>query len=153
VTFSPVIPTTWDPTSQMINDFIEAIVAAFQVAVPGVIRKQWSEVPASFSGENPLIYLGDVTETIRHDMGTRSTLFTGTIGYVDRSPDNEEANTRSNAFRDYMREVFTANARIYSTGIFQQTSMAEAPVPPDGPPRAFMHLVLTYTFALQEGRN
>lgn len=153
VTYSPVIPSTWDPTRQRINDFLEVIVTAFQAAVPGVIRKQWSEVPASFSGENPLIYLGDIVETITHDQGLRATLFSGTIGYVDRSPDNQEANTRSNSFADYMREVFTANARIYSTGIFQQTGLAEAPVPPDGPPRGFMHLVLSFTFQIQEGRN
>lgn len=153
VTFSPVIPTTWDPTRQIINDFMAQIIAGFQLAVPGVIRKQWSEIPATYAGENPLIYLGDIIETIRHDQGLRWTQFSGVIGYVDRAPDNQEANTRANSFADYMREVFTANARIYSTGIFEETGLQEAPAPPDGPPRAWMHLVLTWTFTLQEGRN
>ncbi len=153
MTYPVVIPSTWDPTRQKINDFLSQIIAGFQAAVPNVIRKQWSEIPATYAGENPLVYLGDITEAITHDMGLRRTVFTGVLGYVDRSPDNAEANTRANSFADYMREVFTANARIYSTGIFEETGLSEAPVPPDGPPRAFMHLVLTFTFTLQEGRN
>ena len=152
-TYPVVIPTTWDPTRQIINDFIDQIIAGFQAAVPGVIRKQWSEVPAAFNGETPLIYLGDIVETITHDQGLRVTLFTGQIGYVDTSQDNQESNTRANSFADFMREVFTANARVYSTGIFQETGLREAPVPPDGFVRNYQHLVLDWTFNLQEGRN
>ena len=162
LTFTPVIPTTWDPTRQIVNDFIEAIVAVFQAAVPGVIRKQWSEIPASYTGEGPLVYIGDIVETISHSGGTtwmpnndgyglRQTLFTGTIGYVDVATDNQEANTRANSFADYMREVFTANSRIYSTGIFQQTGLAEAPAD-QGPLNGFQHLILTWTFTILEGR-
>ena len=152
MTYTPVIPTTWDPTRQNINDFINAIIAGFQAAVPNVIRKQWSEIPATYAGEVPLVYLGDIVEAITHDAGLRVTVFTGSIGYIDVSPDNQEANTRANSFADYMREVFTANARIYSTGIFEETGLDEQPAS-DGPMRGFMHLVLRYTFTLQEGRN
>ncbi len=151
-TYPVVIPTTWDPTRQIVNDFIDQIIAGFQAAVPGVIRKQWSEIPATFTGETPLIYLGDLVERITHDGGLRITTFTGQIGYVDQSQDNQEANTRANSFADYMREVFTANARIYSTGIFQETDLGEAPAS-DGQIRNYQHLVLTFTFVLQEGRN
>ena len=59
MTFSPVIPTTWDPTRQNINDFMTAIIAGFMAAVPGVVRKQWSELPASLTGEGPFVYLGE----------------------------------------------------------------------------------------------
>lgn len=161
MTYAPTIPTTWDPLRQSLNDFLGAIITSFQAAVPNVIRKQWSEVPATFAGENPLIYLGDITEFIRHDQGLRWTQFTGTIGYVDQSSDNQEANTRANSFADYMREVFTANPRISVgatgtggiDGILEQTGLQEAPAPPDGPPRSWMHLILTFTFTVLEGRN
>lgn len=152
MTFTPVIPTTWDTTSLYISQFIDAIIAGFQAAVPGVIRKQWSDIPASFTGEVPLVYVGDVTESILHDMGLRQTTFAIRIGYVDVSPDNPEANTRANSFRDYMREVFTANARIYSTGIFQQVGIHDEPAS-QGPLVGFMHLVLDATFVILEGRN
>lgn len=163
MTYPVVIPTTWDPTRQVINDFMAQIIAGFQAAVPGVIRKQWSEIPGTYAGEVPLVYLGDITEDISFTGGTswvnavdgyglRQTTFTGSIGYVDVSPENQEANTRANAFADYMREVFWANARIYSTGIFQQTGLREAAAE-DGPMKGFMHLVLTWTFRILEGRS
>jgi hypothetical protein len=161
MTYAPVIPSTWDPLRQSLNNFLEAIIASFQAAVPGVIRRQWTEVPATFAGEVPLIYFGDITETLTHDMGLRRTVFTGQIGYVDVAPDNQEANTRANSFADYMREVFTANPRISVgatgtggiDGILQQTGLTEGPAPADGPPRGWMHLVLDYTFVVLEGRN
>jgi hypothetical protein len=152
MTYPVVIPVTWDPTRQIVNDFINAIIEGFQAAVPNVIRRQWSEIPATYTGEVPLIYLGDITETISHDEGLRKTLFTGQIGYVDVSPDNQEANTRANSFADYMREVFTANARIYSTGIFEETGLRESAIS-EGSMRGFMHLILDFTFNILEGRN
>lgn len=161
MTFTPIIPTTWLPLRQTINDFLNAIVAGFQAQYPTVIRQQWSEIPPSFAGEVPLIFLGDIVEDIRFSgstswsgtidgAGLRHTVFSGTIEYVDRSPDNVEANTRANSFADYMREVFAANARIYPPGIFQQTGLTESAIT-DGPMTGFMHLVVTYTFTSLNG--
>lgn len=150
--YAPVIPVTWDPTRQDVNDFLYSIIAAFQSAVPGVVRKQWSEIPQSFTGETPLVYLGALSEEISHDMGLRTTTFIGQIGYVDISPDNQEANTRANSFADYFREVFTANARILPPGIFQQTGLHEQPAT-QGPLQGFMHLVVDFTYRVQEGRS
>lgn len=162
-TYTPVIPSTWDPTRQIINDFLEAIVAAFQAVVPDVVRKQWSEVPPTYSGEVPLIYIGSITETLLFSGGTtwsttidgaglRHTVFAGTIEYVDHAQDNQEANTRANTFADYFREVFTVNARIYPPGIFQQTGLAETPIS-DGPLSGYMGLTLSWTFTILEGRE
>lgn len=152
MTFTPIIPTSWDPTRQTVNDFLDAIVTGFQAQYPSVVRKFWSEIPATYAGEVPLVYLGDLTEAIVHDAGLRVTTYTGSIGYVDVSPDNQEANTRANAFADYFREVFTANARIYPPGIFQQTGLSEGRAS-DGPMQGFMHLIVAYQFVIQEGRN
>ncbi len=152
-TYPVVIPTTWDPTRQIVNDFLDQIIAGFQSAVPGVVRKQWSEIPQSLTGETPLVYLAEINETEVHDAGLRVTTFAGTIGYVDVASDNQEANTRANSFADYFREVFTANARIYSTGIFQQLGLRDGVPIGQGPLIGFQHLVVDYTFVLQEGRN
>ena len=153
MTYTAVVPVTrWESNRQDLNDLLSDMIAAFQAQVPGVIRKQWSEIPASFTGETPLIYLGDLVETITHDSGLRVTKWAGQIGYVDTSPDNQEANTRANVFADYMRELFTANARIKPPGILAQTGLREAPAT-DGPLHGFMHLVLDFTFQMQEGRS
>jgi hypothetical protein len=148
----PVIPTTWDPTRQDVNDFLAAILSGFMAAVPGVIRKQWSEIPQALTGEVPLVYLSAITERIVHDSGLRQTLFTGQIVYVDVAPDNEEANTRANSFADYMREVFTANARILPPGIFQEIGLREGSIS-QGPLQGFMQLVADYTYVVLEGRS
>lgn len=152
MTFTPVIPTTWDPTRQAVNDFMTAIIAGFMAAVPGVIRKQWSEAPASLTGEGPFVYLGDIGETIAHDAGTRQTVFTGSIGYVDTIADPAETNTRCNAFADYMREVFTANARIFPTGIFQQTGLRDGTELTQGSAH-LTDLLVDWTYVVLEGRD
>jgi hypothetical protein len=153
MTYTPVIPTTrWETNRQDINDFLDAIVVAFQGVVPNVVRKFFSDMPESYTGELPLIYLGELTETIVHDSGLRHTHWEGSIGYVDTSPDNQESNTRANTFADYFREVFTANARIFDPGILAQTGLREGRAT-QGPLGGFQHLVLSYVFDLQEGRN
>lgn len=152
MTYTPVIPTTWDPLRQDVNEFLDAIIAAFQSAVPGVVRRRWTEIPQSYTGELPLVYLGAITEEVVFDMGLRITTFLGQIGYVDAAPDNQEANTRANAFADYFRETFTVNARILPPGIFQQTGLHEESAT-QGPLQGFMHLTLDYTYKVQEGRS
>lgn len=150
--YSVVIPSSWDPLRQDLNDALMAMIAGFQAVVPTAVRKAWSEIPQSYTGETPLVYLGEITEGITHDSGLRTSLFTGLIGYVDVSPDNQEANTRANSFADYFREVFTANARVIPPGILQETGLREAPAA-EGPLTGFMHLVLDYTYKVQEGRD
>lgn len=161
MTYTPIIPTQWNPIRQNINDFLESIVAAFQVQYPAVVRKYWSEVPATYSGEVPLIYLGDIIETILFTgstgwsasidgAGLRHAAFAGAVHYVDVAPDNQEANARANSFADYFREVFSANARILPPGIFQPTGLSEGPAF-DGPGQSYMHLVSNYTYTALTG--
>jgi hypothetical protein len=153
MTYTVVVPTTrWETNRQDLNDALDQIVAAFQAQVPNVIRKFFSELPETYTGELPLVYLGPLTESIIHDAGLRQTKWNGEIGYVDTSPDNREANTRSNTFADYMREMFTANARVIPPGILQQTGLDEARAE-QGALRGFMHTVLRFTYVVQEGRN
>lgn len=154
MTYSPVVPITrWETDRQDINDFLDAMISAFQTVVPNVVRKSFSEMPETYTGELPLIYLGELVETpIVHDASLRHTHYVGQIGYVDTSPDNRESNTRANTFADYMRELFTANARIKDPGILAQTGLREARIA-QGPLGGFQHLILDFTFDIQEGRN
>ncbi len=153
MTYNPVVPVAfWETDRQDTNDFLSDMLAAFQAVVPGVVRKVWSEVPASASGEVPLVYLGEITESILHDSGLRGTTYSGVIGYVDVSPDNAEANTRANTFADYMRELFTANARIKPPGILRQSALREGTFE-QGPLRGFMHLLLDWEYVIQQGRD
>lgn len=153
MTYTIVVPTSsWTPTRENLNVALGDMIAAFQAAVPGVVRAWWSEIPPSFTAESPTVWLGDITESITHDAGLRVTTYTGTLEYVDTATDNEEANTRANAFADYFRELFTANARVLGAGVLQQTGLREEPAT-DGPLNAFMHLVLEWTYIVQEGRN
>lgn len=149
-----VVPTTlWTPTRQTLNDVLGQMVAAFQAVVPDVIRKQWSEIPASYTGEVPLIYLGDVVEAYSFSAGLRQTIYTGFIGYVDVSPDNPEANTRANTFVDYMRELFTANIHAVSDqGVLAPAGIREVPAS-QGPLHGFMHLNQDYILTMYEGRD
>ncbi len=149
-----VVPTSlWTPTRQNLNDVLGQMVAAFQAQVPGVIRKWWSEIPASYTGEVPLVYLGDVVEHTTFSAGLRQTIYEGFIGYVDVSPDNPEANTRANTFVDYMRELFTANIHAVSDqGVLAPAGIRELPTS-QGPLHGLMHLNQDYVLQMYEGRS
>jgi hypothetical protein len=151
--YSIVVPTSrWETNRADLNDALQQIIAAFQTTVPGVIQKFWSEIPESYTGELPLIYLGELPETIIHDDGLRQTTWRGTLNYVDTSPDNRDANNRSNIFADYMREMFTANARVIPPGILQQTGLSETRAA-QGPLGGFMQTVVEFQYVVQEGRS
>ena len=152
MTFTPVIPSVWETDRQDLNDALGLMIAAFQAVQPDVVRKAWSEIPASYTGETPLVYLGDIVETIQHTPAIQWQEFTGQIGYVDTSPDNQEANERANTFADFFRELFKVNYHLLPRGYLQQTGLSEAPAT-QGPLTGFMHLVLTFTFTVQEGRD
>ena len=160
--YAPVIPTSWNPTRQALNDMIAAIMASFTAAVPGVVRRYWSELPQAVDGETPFVYQGPINENILHDAGTRQTTYTGYIGYVDVIADPQETNTRANAFADYMREVWTANARVSlgATGtgsidaILQQTGITDGPSElTQGANVRLVDMHMEFQFLVLEGRN
>lgn len=161
MSYAPVIPQTWNPTRQALNDMLEAMIAGFIAAVPGVVRKYWSEVPSSLTGEGPFVYQGAIDERLLHDSGTRQTVYTGSLGYVDVLVDPQETNTRCNAFADYMREVFTANARISIDaagtgsvdGILEQKQLVDGPTELVQGNARLTDMRLDFTFTVLEGRN
>ena len=163
MTYSPIIPITqWETYRLDLNTALLEMIAAFQAVVPNVVRKAWSEIPASLTGEGPFIYLGDINEQISHSgadqaapvaNSLRRTVFSGTVGYVDVAADNQEANDRANTFADYMRELFTANARILGPGILVQTDLQDGSPISQGQLTGFMHLVVVWQYVVLDGRN
>ena len=165
MTYPVVTPVNLSPSRQALNDALSAIIAAFITANPTVVRKYWSEVPQSLTGEGPFVYQGPIDETITHDAGTRSTMFRGSIGYVDVLADPQETNTRVNTFADFMREWFTANYTILVNttvngvatpyyGILQQTAFVDGPTElVQGANVRLTDARLEFTFNPLEGRD
>lgn len=159
MSFTPTIPPLWNPTRQALNDLLSDIMAGFMTSVPGVIRRYWSEVPASLTGEGPFVYQGPINEAILHDSGTRQTVYRGFIGYVDVLADPQETNTRCNAFADYMREMFTYNARTIATSttggadaILQETDLVDGPTELVQGNARLTDMRLDFTLTVLEGR-
>ena len=159
--YTVVTPAVQNASRQALNDILSAILAAFIAANPTAARKYWSEVPQSLTGEGPFVYQGAINESILHDQGTRQTVYTGSIGYVDVLADPQETNTRENTFADFMREWFTANARISvgaaGTGsvdaILQQTALVDGPTELVQGNARLTDMRLDFTFTVLEGRN
>lgn len=101
---------------------------AYIVQADYQLGRQWqSALPDSFTGEGPLIVLGDITENIRHTNSLRLTTFAGSLFYVDFLTDPAEVGARVDAWSDYMRDLFTYNRSIVNpaTGELVQTAFAE----------------------------
>jgi len=147
-----IIPSSYQTDRQELNDALEAIIQAFIASTSyEVVKKFWSELPATLMGEGPFVALGDLTETIRHTEGLRITLFTGSLWYVDWITDPSEYNTRVNRFADMMRDLFTANPTISSRGLLQQVGFQEGELHQGS--ATFGAPQLLFTFNVQEGRN
>jgi len=127
--FVPIIPTSYQTDRQDLNDALEALIDAFiQSTNYGVVRKFWSQMPASLTGEGPMVVLGDITEAVKHDESLRITVYTGSIWYIDWLTDPAEYNTRVNTFADMMRDLFTANPTISPRGLLEEVGFQEGEI-------------------------
>ena len=161
MTITAVLPTSYQTNRQNVHALLIAIADAWIAYCQtnlatmfhnqGVVRVAWHHLPEDLSGEGPFVYIGDIRERVTHDQQTRLTVFSGTLGYVDVLADPFETDDRVNAFSDYMRDIFTANARQLDPGMFQQTGASDAPDVREGP-YPFAHFVVDWTFTVQEGR-
>lgn len=163
MTITAVIPTTFQRDRQDVHDLLNAIAAGwiaycranFTGTAAGIVRASWHTLPESLDGEGPFVYISEITERIVHDYGTRTTTFEGGLGYVDVLSDPEETDTRINAFSDYMRDVFTYNARTIESdtgrsGMFEETeAMDENPLR-EGP-YPYGHFMIRWRYVVQGG--
>lgn len=147
-----VIPSSYTTDRQELNDALEAIIDAFIASTSfAIIRKFWSELPNTLTGEGPFVAIGDIVETIRHTEGLRITLYTGSLWYVDWISDPVEYNERVNVYADHMRDLFTANPTITSRGLLQQVGFQEGELRQGT--MTFGAPQLLFTYNVQEGRN
>ena len=147
-----VIPSSYQTNRQDLDDALQAIIDAYIASNSyAIVRKFFSELPATLAGEGPFVAIGDIIETIRHTEGLRITLFTGSLYYVDWLTDPVEYNTRCNTFADQMRDLFTANPTITNRGLLQQTGFVTGELS-QGSLRFGAPQVL-FTYNVQEGRS
>jgi len=147
-----VVPASYQSDRQELNDALAAIIAAFIASnAHTIVRKFWSELPATLMGEGPFVAVGDITEAIQHDHSLRITVYTGSLWYVDWITDPSEYNARCNTFADQMRDLFSANPTISTRGVLQQVGFR------DGELRqgtaTFGAPEVLFTFNVQEGKN
>lgn len=150
--FTVVIPSSYQEDRQQLNEAIGALIDAFIVSQDYAIGRVFaSELPASLTGEGPLIVLGDITETIKHDISLRTTVWTGAIWYVDWLTDPSETNNRVSIFADHMRDLFTANPTITGRGLLEQVGFQEGELQQGQ--LVFTAPQLLFAYTVQEGRN
>lgn len=147
-----VIPSSYTSDRQELQQALGLIIDAFIASTSfAIIRKFWSELPNTLTGEGPFVAIGDITEAITHDISLRTTLYTGSLWYVDWLTDPEEYNNRVAVFADHMRDLFTANPTITGRGLLQQTGFQEGELRQGtlvfGAPQ------LLFSYNVQEGRN
>lgn len=127
---TPVLPPTYTPQTNR-ADLVAALnvlVDAYITAAGFQLGRQWqSALPDGFAGEGPLIVLGDITESIRHDAQLRQTIFSGSLFYVDFITDRTQTSDRVDAWADYMRDLFTYNMSLVDPkAVLVQVGFSEA---------------------------
>lgn len=163
MTITAVLPSQHQTNRKDVHDLLISMADAWITycranhVAEGAVRAAWHHLPEDLTGEGPFTYIGDISEAVSHDQGLRLTVFTGTVGYVDVLTDPMETDDRVNAFSDYMRDIFTANARTCEVGtgrssMFQQIGARDASDLHEGP-APFAHFVVDWTFTVQEGRQ
>ena len=152
MSFTPIIPSSYQEDRVELIAAVQALIDAFIVSQSYSIgRIFWSELPASLTGEGPMIVLGDINEAIKHDISLRTTVFTGTIIWVDWLTDPDEASARAAVFADHMRDLFTANPTITGRGLLEQVGYQEAELRQCQ--LTFNAPQLLFTYTVHEGRN
>lgn len=152
MTFTAVTPAAFSTPRQDMHDALQAIVDLFITDTSyAIVRKFWHEIPPTLGAEGPFVAIGEVIEEIVHTEGTRITQLTCQLYYVDLITDAQEYARRVNTFADKMRDYLTANARIISRGMLQQTGFAETEVR-QGPAQLGAPYA-TVTYRVMEGRD
>lgn len=154
MTYTPVIPTAPNTQTNRTNlsaalvAMLDAFIVAESYTCGRVVK---TALPANLAGEGPLIVIGTITEAIEHDSGTRTTTFSGDLFYVDWVTEPSEVNARVDRWLDFMRDLFTANARILVDGVLQENGAQEGELAQGQ--LIFAAPSLQFTYVIQEGRS
>lgn len=117
-----VIPSSYNTDREDLYEGVEALLDAFIASESYDVGRTYRSALETLTGEVPVVVLGDVTETIVHDIQTRRTVFGCTMWYIDWMTSREEYIARVNRWADRIRDLFTYNARLLETGELVQTA-------------------------------
>ncbi len=101
-----------------------------------------------------MVYVGRIVEqSTEDDRAIRQTVFSGVIGYCDTLADPRETSDRVNVFADFMRELFTFNARMLPQGVFYIDGIDDAPEVKQGVNVYQTDVQLSWRFVVLRGAN
>ncbi len=139
---------------QALQNGLASIVQGFATANPTIIRAVKTVRPPSFeTGEMPLFYIGDMSETVATSQGVRSRQFDGFSGFlVDQlTGDPYYSNDRMNFAADALTDLFSFNPHAASgRSLFQHVGTRDTEFEPSG-----SYVALEFLFAptsVLEGR-
>ena len=147
-----VLPGSFQTWRADVRAGVLAMLNLFTASYPAVARVNYHALPMLRVGEGPFVYLSQIVETVSHDADTRLTVFGGSFGYVDDLINPEDTAGRIDVWADFMRDVCTANARMFPFGMFEQTGLHEGEMP-EGGPAELTNVLLDWRFTVNEGRS
>ena len=124
-------------TTTFRHDIVAAVVAILQdeaTANPTLLRKVYPSRPGSF-GETPCAYVGQRSESVTHDAGTRTRTFDGlNFTIVDTYRDNIQTGDLLDTLVDNLVDRFdiVANVQKVGSSILEITSITDVDVTIEG---------------------
>lgn len=142
-------------------DLGAALTAIWQdqaTATPAQLRKVYRSQPGSI-GETPCAYIGNVSETVIHDAGTRTRTTGVDVVLVDTySGDNLQTSDRVDVLTDLITDRFdlVTNVQRVGSSIINYTGYRDTDIvlaKPDGSSVTYRGRIFSYQAAKLEGRQ
>lgn len=126
-----------------------------QTAAPTLLRKVYRWRPGAV-GEAPAAWIGDLSDDLSYDMGTRYRTMTGELFIADNFP--SDLVTSSDPFdqlRDALIERFTSNPTVIASTILELLNVTEGDLSLQGAERVSIYRGMTLSTRLRiwEGRD
>lgn len=126
-----------------------------QAATPTLLRKVFRWRPGGV-GEAPAAWVGDLSESLTYDAGTRTREIVGEVFVADNFPaDLITAADPFDQLRDAILERFTANSAVIPITILELTAVTDGDLTLQGAERASIYRGMTLSTRLRiwEGRD
>ena len=142
-------------TITQLRNALYTLLTDQQTATPTLLRKVHRWRPGGI-GEAPVAWIGDLSEELSYDMGTRYRTITGEIVIADGYP--TDLITSADPFdqlRDALVERFTANASVIATTILELLNVTEGDLSLAGAERVtnYRGMTLSTRLRIWEGRE
>lgn len=126
-----------------------------QAATPALLRKVFRWRPGGV-GESPAAWIGDLSDDLGYDAGTRSRTITGEVFIADNFPaDLVTSNDPFDNLRDALIERFTANSAVIPVTVLELLNVTEGDLTLQGAERVSIYRGMTLSTRLRiwEGRD